>query len=346
MRQLNFRRLVATVAIGATLVGAATVAPGAAQAGQGGWHHDDLTVRVPVGVDGVAAASIHAERYTPTRPARGVQIFVPGATYDHHYFDLGTSRGVVSQARQAAREGWVAIALDRVGTGGSSKPPAAAITTAVHVISLDRFVDKIDRSYPKLPIVLVGHSYGSVVAAGVAAESGSVDALAITGFMYRRTAPSFEGFPELVPAATDPVLTGRKLPEGYLTTKPNTRQFFYHLPNTDPATLAADERTKATTTAAEVPGFAQELATQSFASAVRVPVLVVVGEADYLFRGSDPADFAPVQRQTFAAAVTVDAVLIRNAGHDLALQRNAPLTNALINRWALAHTRSVVSPVR
>lgn len=243
---------------------------------------------------------------------------MPGATYDHRYFDLGTSRGVVSQARQAARDGWVAIALDRVGTGGSSKPPAASVTTAVQVASIDRFVDRIDRTYKRLPIVLVGHSYGSVVAAGVAAESDDVDALVITGFLYRRTAPSFEGFPELVPAATDPVLAGRQLPEGYLTTVPNTRQFFYHLPNTDPATLAADERTKATTTAAEVPGFGQELQTGSFASAVRVPVLVVVGEYDYLFRGSDPAAFASVQQQTFAAAVTVDAVPIRDAGHDVA----------------------------
>ncbi|WJK40846.1 alpha/beta fold hydrolase [Solwaraspora sp. WMMA2056] len=339
MKGLNFRRWATTVSIGVALAGAATFVPGAAQAGGSGWRHDDLDVRVSVGVDAVAATSIHAERFTPTRPAKGVQILVPGATYDHRYFDLETSRGVVSQARQAARDGWVAIAIDRVGTGGSSKPPAASVTTAVHVASIDQFVDRIDRTYKRLPIVLVGHSYGSVVAAGVAAQSDDVDALVITGFLYRRTAPSFEGFPELVPA-------GRKLPEGYLTTAPNTRQFFYHLPNTAPATLAADERTKATTTEAEVPGFAQELFTQSFASAVRVPVLVVVGEHDYLFKGSDPAEFALVQRQTFAAAVSVDAVLIRDAGHDLALQRNAPHTNAIINRWALEHARSAVSPAR
>jgi pimeloyl-ACP methyl ester carboxylesterase len=339
VKGLNFRRWMATVSIGVALAGVATLVPGVVQAGGPGWRHDDLTVRVSLGVDGVAAASIHAERYTPTRPARGVQIFVPGATYDHRYFDLRTSRGVVSQARQAAREGWVAIALDRVGTGGSSKPPAASVTTAVHVASIDQFVDRIDRIYKRLPIVLVGHSYGSVVAAGVAAQSDDVDALVITGFLYRRTAPSFEGFPELVPAPTDPVLAGRKLPEGYLTTAPNTRQFFYHLPNTAPATLAADERTKSTTTAAEVPGFGQEFQTGAFAGAVRVPVLVVVGEYDYLFKGSDPADFAPVQRQTFAAAVSVDAVLIHDAGHDLALQRNATHTNATISRWAVDHAR-------
>src|SRR5690606_16045109 len=103
---------------------------------------------------------------TPAGRPRGVQVLVPGATYDHRYFDLRRG-GVDSQARRAARQGWLVIALDRVGTGESSKPPAASVTTAVHVASIDRFVDRVDALYRGLPIVLVGHSYGSVVAEGV-----------------------------------------------------------------------------------------------------------------------------------------------------------------------------------
>lgn len=302
------------------------------------WRHSALDVRVEVGVDGVPSAVVHAEQYTPNRRSRGVQVFVAGATYDHHYFDLTTRDGVVSQARQAARNGWVAIVLDRIGTGLSSKPAAESVTTAVHVASIDHFIDVIGGRYPRLPIVIVGHSYGSVVAEGVAAASDEVDALVVTGFMYRTTQPSFEGFPELAPASTDPVLAHEDLPAGYLTTVPGSRKFFYHLPNTDPATLAADEATKATTTAAEIPGFAAELTTGAFAGSVRVPVLVVVGEHDYLYAGSDPAAFGPDQKRAFGAAPRVDAVLVEDAAHDLALHRNAARTNDLINRWAASHS--------
>ncbi len=335
MKKPVFRRWRAAALAGLALAGLVAVAPGPAYAGQPVRHGADLDLRVDVGVDGVDAVRIHAERYTPAGRPRGVQVMVPGSTYDHRYFDFRRG-GVVSQARQAARQGWLVIALDRVGTGESSKPPAASVTTAVHVASIDRFVDRVDALYRGLPIVLVGHSYGSVVAEGVAARSDTVDALVVTGFLYRRTEPSFDGFPELVPAATDPVLGRRKLPEGYLTTAPGSRDFFYHLPNADPATVAADERTKSTTTAAEIPGFAAEIAGRAFARAVRVPVLVVVGEHDYLFRGNDPAAFEPDPRSAFAAAADVRTVLVPDAAHDLALHRNAPFTTGVIHRWAAA----------
>ncbi|GGP65631.1 alpha/beta hydrolase [Saccharothrix coeruleofusca] len=331
--------LVLRLASAATAIAlAAAFAPTPAAAHARPWHHSTMDVRVAVGVDGVSTAGIHAERYTPHRRPRGVQVFIPGATYDHHYFDLETEAGVVSQARQAARDGWVAIVLDRVGTGRSSKPAAESVTTAVHVASIDHFIDAISDRYARLPIVVVGHSYGSVVAEGVAARSDEVDALVVTGFLYRATLPSFEGFPELTPAAADPVLGRRNLPANYLTTPPGSRDFFYHLPGTHPATRAADEATKATTTAAEVPGFAAELTTGTFAASVRVPVIVVVGEHDYLYAGNDPKAFAPDQERAFGAAPRVDAVVVEDAAHNLALHRNATRTNDLINRWAAAHS--------
>ncbi|HEX6342097.1 alpha/beta hydrolase [Umezawaea sp.] len=333
MRKTGFRRWTAAVTIGVAVVGAVTTVPSGASAERHARYRGDLDLRVEVGVDGVGWATVHAERYAPTGRVRGVQIMVPGTTYDHHYFDLDGG-GVASQARQAAREGWLVIALDRVGTGASSKPRAAAVTTAVQVASIRHVVDEVDGMYQGLPIVLVGHSYGSVVAAGVAAASDEVDALVVTGFLYRRTAPSFEGFPELVPAATDPVLGGKGLPADYLTTAPGSRTFFYHLPSTNPATPTADERTKTTTTAAEVPGFGQEFASRAFAKEVRVPVLVVVGDRDHLYRGNDPAAFEPDQRSAFSAAADVRVAVIPNAGHDLALHRDAPSTTALIDRWA------------
>jgi hypothetical protein len=45
----------------------------------------------------------------------------------------------------------------------------------------------------------------------------------------------------------------------------------------------------------------------------------------------------PDQKGAFGAAPSVDAVLIKDAAHELALHRNAPQTNDLINRWAPSH---------
>ncbi|MFG3640805.1 alpha/beta hydrolase [Micromonospora sp. NPDC047762] len=337
MKKMRLWLTTAATAI-ALAAGMNASAPSPAAAHTSAPRHSSMDVRVAVGVDGLSSATIHAEQYAPVRHARGVQVFIPGVTYDHRYFDLRTKAGTVSQAQQAARDGWVAIALDRIGTGRSTKPAAESVTTAAHVASIDHFIDTISRRYARLPIVLVGHSYGSVVAEGVAAQSDKVDALVVTGFMYRKTQPSFDGFPALVAAATEPLFSHKTLPSGYLTTAPNSRTFFYHLPNTNPATLAADEATKSTTTAAEVPGFATELTTGAFAASVRVPVLDVVGDHDYLYVGGDPTAFVPDQKQAFSSARHVDAVLIKNAAHDLAMHRNAAQTTDLINQWAAAHS--------
>jgi pimeloyl-ACP methyl ester carboxylesterase len=337
MNRSYFTRLAAALALAAATVGAGLVGPQPASATTIAWHSTDLNLTVPVGVDGLSTATIHAIRYTPIGRVRGVQIMVPGVTYDHHYFDLQTDHGLISQARDAAKQGWVAIAVDRVGTGGSSKPTAGQVTTATNIAALGGFADRVDRLYHRLPLVLVGHSYGSVIAEGVAAESKRVDGLVITGFLYRQTSPSFDGFPTLVPANTDPVFTGRQLPADYLTTEPGSRSFFYATDNVDPATLRADERTKATTTATEVPGFGNELFSGALAAKVRLPVLIVVGDNDFLYRGDDPSVFQTDQENAFAQATNVSAAVIPDAGHDLALQRNAVAATTLIDTWATTH---------
>ncbi|MFG1803062.1 hypothetical protein ACGFI4_23250 [Micromonospora carbonacea] len=51
------------------------------------------------------------------------------------------------------------------------------------------------------------------------------------------------------------------------------------------------------------------------------------------------AAFGPDQKRSFGAASRVDAVVIEDAAHDLALHRNAPRTNDLVNRWALLSIR-------
>lgn len=285
-------------------------------------------------------ATLHAVKYTPEGKIRGVQVFVPGLAYDHDYFDLDTGKSVVSQARDAAKDGWVAIAVDRIGTGELSKPKADVVTTAAHIASIDSFVGIVDDEYDSIPVVLVGHSYGSVVSAGVAANSDEIDALVITGFMYRSTAPSLEGFPQLQAASGDPVFAGEHIPEGYVTTAPDSRSFFYDTVNADPATIAADEKTKATATATETPGFTEELTTRAFAAQVKVPVLVAVGAKDYLYLGSDPSAFTSEQKKSFSAAVSVDAKVFDGAAHDLALHKNSAKTNNFINGWALKHTAS------
>ncbi|MEU5698797.1 alpha/beta fold hydrolase [Streptomyces aurantiacus] len=88
---------------------------------------------------------------------------VPGVTYDHRYFDLKTNRGWISQARKAAEDGWITVAVDRLGTSDSSSPAAHRLNATTHSATIHQLITKLRTDHKGLPVALVGHSMGSVV---------------------------------------------------------------------------------------------------------------------------------------------------------------------------------------
>jgi uncharacterized protein len=79
--------------------------------------------------------------------------------------------------------GFATLRLDDRGTGESTGPTTTASTTAHRVADMGAVVawaaghEKLER----YPVVLLGHSEGAMVAAGVAARSSDVDALVLMG---------------------------------------------------------------------------------------------------------------------------------------------------------------------
>jgi pimeloyl-ACP methyl ester carboxylesterase len=340
MRMLRY----AAVAVGAASIvtGLAIRATGAAADTNNGSDVKTHTITEQVSLTdgGPADQTLSAVVYERTggRPPLGIQVMIPGSTYDHRYYDLQTSAGFVSQARQAAKDGWIAVAVDKIGTGNSSHPPADEVRTAAHAATIHQLITTLKATYPGLPVALVGHSLGSVIAIEEAATYKDVNAIVVTGFLHHAGGGNL--FPALIhPAAEDPAFANRPVPPGYLTTRPGLRYLFYWPFNADLSTVEADDAVKQTTTAGEQVDFGNELFNDVFGKDVTVPVLSLVGENDLSF--FDPANRDQVIAQepaAYAASPSVEVKAIPDAGHDLALQRNADSTTNTIDTWLSQHT--------
>ncbi|MEU1181678.1 alpha/beta fold hydrolase [Streptomyces sp. NPDC005820] len=259
---------------------------------------------------------------------------VPGATYDHRYFDLKTSRGWVSEARQAAKNGWIAVAVDRLGTGNSSRPPADKLNDVAHARTVHELVTRLKATYKGLPVALVGHSLGSAIAIQEAATYKDVNAVVATGLLHHSgVAGGLFGI-LIQPATDDPKFENHPVPSGYLTTQDGLRHLFYWPFNADLSTVKADDAAKQTTTTAEVADFQVEWNKGVFSKDVSVPVLSVIGDHDFSFFNPDQRDKAvAAEPASYPASPDAEVKVIPDAGHDLALHRNADSTTRTINHW-------------
>ena len=186
-----------------------------------------------------------------------------------------------------------------------------------------------------LPVVLVGHSQGSSIAIRVAAEHpNTIDALVTTGFLHR-SGPAADLFlPALHPAAEDPRFAGGSVPEGYLTTEPGLRVLGYDAFHADPRIVARDDAAKSTTTVGEVVDFATEQQARLHSRDVTQPVLAVVGTHDVLFCAPGTcAEAVRGERTAYPAAASMTGRVVPDAGHNLALQRNAPRSTRIVLDW-------------
>ncbi|WP_051179394.1 alpha/beta hydrolase [Nocardia concava] len=261
-------------------------------------------------------------------PSAVLQLLVPGITYDHHYWDMPGFDGKYSYVRYAAAAGYSTFAIDRLGTGRSSRPDALNVTAmsdadVIHQVVQAVRAGQLEQCWGH--VVTVGHSLGTVIAEQEAAVYRDVDGLIVTGWLNPPGIPQSLDLLARHGAATpdNGVPQSDSLP-WYLTTTPGARSFFYAPGTYDPELLAVDEQYKQTDTLGEVATVTAPMFVEAL-SPISVPSLLVVGDADVFF--CTPMEQSPCtarqalesQRWFFTPQAGLQAHVQPAAGHNIAL---------------------------
>ncbi|MBO0777878.1 MAG: alpha/beta fold hydrolase, partial [Ktedonobacteraceae bacterium] len=187
-----------------------------------------------------------------------VQVLVHGSTYDHNYWDFPSVPQKYSYVRQITGAGYATLNMDRIGTGLSDHPPALSVTLQSNAYVLHQLVQALRNGkvygirFPK--VMLVGHSFGSVITVAEASQFADVDGVITTGIMHTVNATGAATvFSSFYPVELDSKFAQSKLPLGYLTSIPGVRKsIFYNPDNADPSVISLDETLKQTITDSEL----------------------------------------------------------------------------------------------
>jgi Predicted hydrolases or acyltransferases (alpha/beta hydrolase superfamily) len=271
-----------------------------------------------------------------------LQILLHGAGYDHRYWDWPLDRETYSYVEYCRRAGHATLAIDRIGSGASSRPPGRLNSVysqadALHqIVTAARDGGLAGTAFDR--VVLVGHSFGSTVACAEAGKHRDVDAVVFTGHLGidsgardndPRSATLFHNVTD------DPAVAHLcgLVDDGYLTVRPEARiPTFYVTEHADPRVLDLDEKIKGVMTLGEL----SDMGTAADAwDLVDVPLLALVGENDVMMFNHDieTNTYQAVDRVREKAPGHFSFQVVPATGHNINLHRNAPTSYELILRW-------------
>jgi pimeloyl-ACP methyl ester carboxylesterase len=283
---------------------------------------------------------VHGTLCTPAGAAT-VQVLVPGATYNSSYWDFPDGRHSFRAAQNAA--GFATFAVDRLGTGRSSRPLALTLTAFVQADAMHQVVQGLRAGAygPRFSRVIIGgHSLGAAISVVEAGTYGDVDGVLLTGMTHRiNPAGVVAAFANFRPANLDPKF-GLLHPLGYLTTAPGTRHASFHAPGLPlSGVLPLEESTKdvfAPTEAADGLGVAVLL---PYSALIDVPVMSAVGSRDAAVCGLLATDCSTSTTLHAAEAPYFRAPLrtyvLPDYGHSINLAPNARDYYSAVSSWAV-----------
>lgn len=264
-----------------------------------------------------------------------LQILLHGACYDHRYWDWPIYPAMYSYVEWAATRGIATLAIDRVGSGQSSRPPGTEATVSAQADLLGEIVGAA-RSFAFDRVAVIGHSLGSVIAGYRAATAGDVDSIVLTGYLPVKGPLRAEE--RLLTGAFMPALVARPdlvglIDDDYFAPFPGQRgALMYNRDYADSQVIAVDEEIKGITSRGELLGTADA---GPIIRSAEIPTLVVVGQHDILLmdRTLDVDCRDSVGRVASLSPQNFTYHVVENAGHNLNLHRNAPDTFARIDEW-------------
>lgn len=288
-----------------------------------------------------------------------VQILLSGMTYNHNYWDAPDPVGHTdrySYVDTAAAAGYATLAIDRLGTGESSKPLSvlggwtATSAWTVHQAITALRSGSLGPAFGK--VVEVGHSLGSSVVWLETSQYHDVDGVIITGATHHPNYPFVAQIAAgMYPAMLDPKFAGKISDPGYVTTRPNTRsQFFLDGGSYDPQVAGWDEQVKDMGNAAELAEAGQEFVAQPLD--IRAPVFEALGQKDRVYCSDDPlvssillanqcangAALVQSEKGSLGPHVpSVDGFVLANSGHDLNLMYDAKQWQDAAMAWIAKH---------
>lgn len=291
--------------------------------------------------------TIHGTLCVPAhRTNDAVFLLIPGATYNSTYWDFPYQSETYSFSQAMNRAGTATLTIDRLGTGGSSKPLGALVTASVQASIVHQLVSRLHSGSPTLPafgrVVLGGHSLGSLISVLEAATYHDVNAVMLTGFSNRLNLIGLTGFAATFsPAPLDPVLAGKGYNLADFTTRPGTRAALFDAPGDfDPALAGVDEATKDAFNLGEPVDSVAISAYLGYSRQINVPVLLVDGQQDGLFCGgllgtdcSSSAALHNSEAPYFSPSANLDTYVLPGAGHCINLARNTTTYQAVAANW-------------
>jgi pimeloyl-ACP methyl ester carboxylesterase len=332
VRSLLFRRLCATVLLTA---GSCLVAPGPVDAAAVTCEE----LRVPVSLAGTAQ-TMYGKLCAP-QGATTVQVLIPGGTYNGSYWDIAYTPEVRSYRQAMNAAGYATLAVDRLGTGRSSKPLSALVTASAQASAVHQVIQTLRPRFAK--VVVGGHSIGSAMAMIEAGTYHDVDGVLVTGMTHRMNLITvLPVLANMIPAALDLKFLGTTLDLGYLTTAPGTRFTAFHNPGPNVAgAMAYDESTKDVFAATEaVDTLLLTNVVIPFTRQIDVPVLLVVGDGDSHFCGSplgSDCSSADALRASeapfFSDAARLRTYILDHYGHSINYAPNAPNYHQVVEDW-------------
>ncbi|KOX14487.1 hypothetical protein ADK67_42700 [Saccharothrix sp. NRRL B-16348] len=285
---------------------------------------------------------VHGTLCAPVAGATTVQLLVPGSTYNSSYWDFPDGRHSFRAAQNAA--GIATFAVDRLGTGRSSRPLAVTLTAFVQADAMHQVVRGLKSGAygPRFSrVVIGGHSLGAAVAVVEAGTYRDVDGVLLTGMTHRvNPAGVAAAFANFRPANLDPKF-GLLHPLGYLTTAPGTRYASFHAPGAlAPDVMELEEATKdvfSPTEAADGLGVAVLL---PYSLLIDVPVMTAVGSRDAAVCGLLATDCSTSEALHAAEAPyfrgPLRAHVVRGYGHSINLAPDARDYYSAVSSWVLA----------
>jgi len=126
------------VAVAAAVLGALLCSPVAAQAsGLPGLNCSAVSLPVAIADPGAADQTMWGQLcYRGQDQPRTVQVLMPGATYNHLYWDFPYGNGYYSYVGAATAAGYATFDVDPVGQGNSSHPASAEVTLTAEAVAL------------------------------------------------------------------------------------------------------------------------------------------------------------------------------------------------------------------